>query len=129
MELVLTARSCGDFTVVVACGDIDAATSDRLASFLADARRRDTRGIILDLSQVGFMDCSGLRVLVSAQRDAALLGGELRLAATKPAVSKVLGLSDVYRVLPPFPTVAAAKSCPSAIRIVNDTVPFLQEGS
>lgn len=129
MELALAARSCGDYTIVVACGDIDAATSDRLASFLTDARRRETRGIVIDLSQVGFMDCSGLRVLVSAQRDAALLGGELRLAATRPAVSKILGLSDVYRLLPPFPTVAAALTCPSAIRIVSDTVPFLQEGS
>lgn len=122
-QLELATRSCGEFVVVVANGEVDVATSDHLCSFLTAARERAKRGVVVDLSRVGFMDCSGLRALVSAHHDATLLGGELRLAAPQPGVSKVLALSEVYRLLPPFPTVEAAVGARSAIRVVPDTVP------
>lgn len=123
MELQLVTRTCGDFVVVAAHGEVDAATSDQLCSFLLNSRERVKRGIVVDLAHVDFMDCSGLRALVSAQRDAALLGGELRLAAPQPSVARVLGLSDLYRLLPPFPSVDAAVAAPSGIRIVADVLP------
>lgn len=122
MDLQLATRTCGEFTVVAVEGEVDAATTGQLCAFLADARQRDKRGLIVDLSRVPFMDCAGLRTLVSAQRDASLLGGELRLAAPQPSVSKILALSDIYRLLPPFPTVTVAVQASSPIRIVSDGV-------
>lgn len=122
MELQLATRTYGEFTVVTVDGEVDAATTDQLCAFLADARQREKRGLIVDLSRVSFMDCAGLRALTSAQRDASLLGGELRLAAPRPSVSKILAISDLYRLLPPFPTVAAAAQATSSIRIVSDWV-------
>lgn len=122
MDLQLATGTCGEFTVVAVEGEVDAATTDQLCAFLADARQREKRGVIVDLSRVPFMDCAGLRALTSAQRDASLLGGELRLAAPQPSVSKILALSDLYRLLPPFPTVTVAARASSSIRIVSDGV-------
>ena len=122
MELQLAARLCGDYVVVDVAGEVDVATSDQLGRYLSGARKRDKRGTIVDLTRVTFMDCSGLRALVTAQRDEVMLGGELRLAAPQPPVAKVLALSDIYRLLPPFPTVEIAAEALSSITIVPDTI-------
>ena len=122
MELSLAMRVWGDYVVVGVDGEVDIATSDQLGSYLSAARQCEKRGTIVDLSQVAFMDCSGLRALTSAQRDAVMHGGELRLAAPQPSVAKVLALSGVYRLMPPFPTVEIAAEAPSSVTIVTDTI-------
>jgi anti-sigma B factor antagonist len=62
----------------------------------------------LDLTELAFMDCSGLGVLVRARQHARQFGHQLLLAAPNPMVRKVLGLTGANRQFPIYADVAAA---------------------
>ena len=81
-------RETADTATVAACGEIDLATKDRLHAALTPLLD-DERTLLLDLSQVTFIDCSGLRVLQTAYR------AHVRFAVVAPsfAVSRLLELS------------------------------------
>jgi len=67
----------GETTVVVASGEIDLASADRLEACLRGAHARSGR-VVLDLRQVVFIDCAGLRRILrfnDASRDFALIPG------------------------------------------------------
>lgn len=59
--------------------------------------------LVLDLSQLRFLDCAGLSALLWAHRRLAGQGGELVLAAAQPPVLRLLRLTaaDSYLQLSP----------------------------
>ena len=65
------------WTTVVARGDVDLATADDLWAVLEPVLGSGKR-LVLDTSEVAFMDSAGLRVLLQAGRHAAASGGEFR---------------------------------------------------
>jgi anti-sigma B factor antagonist len=69
-DLSLELRREGDGAVVAAHGDIDLSTLAKAAATL-DAAREGARTLILDLRAVGFMDTSGLRLVIEERRRAA----------------------------------------------------------
>lgn len=81
-------RDSAEAAALSACGEIDLATKDRLGAALAPLLD-DERPVLLDLSQVTFIDCSGLRVLQAARR------AHRRFAVVAPsdAVARLLELS------------------------------------
>jgi anti-sigma B factor antagonist len=102
VELKVSSRSQGDHEVVIAIGEIDLYTAPRLQSELAAviARTATTR-VVVDMSGVEFCDSTGMNVLLSCLRQARERGGELELAAPRPAVRKILsvtGLDAVFTV-------------------------------
>ena len=75
--------------VVAAHGDIDLETAvgfDRAVH----VGLRSSACLVIDLSQVIFIDSSGLGVLVRARRDATSLGGSVTLVQPPPVVQKIL---------------------------------------
>ena len=72
----------------------------RMAPLLAERLRRrgadGPEGVVVDLSQVTFMDCSGLRPLVEAH---ARLGGRMWLRAPSTPVRRLLWLTALDEVL------------------------------
>lgn len=79
--------------------DLAGQTTDDVADTDA-ANRRGT--ILLDLSEVEFLDSSGLGAVVAARK---ILGSDrtLALAGLQPAVDKVLRLTHMDRVFPIYP--------------------------
>jgi len=69
-QLSLEFRRAGDASVVYARGDIDLSTLPKAAAALDNAREGAT-ALFLDLRDVGFMDTSGLRLVIEEQRRAA----------------------------------------------------------
>lgn len=67
--LSLNLRRVGGECVVCAQGDIDLSTLDKATAALATAREGATM-LLLDLRGVGFMDTSGLRLIIEEQRRA-----------------------------------------------------------
>ena len=58
--------------------------------------------VIVDMSGVEFCDSTGMNVLLAAHRKAREQGGDLELAAPRPAIRKILqvtGLESVFTVL------------------------------
>lgn len=77
--------------VLVRCwGEIDLATADEMERALREAFDDTAGSVVLDLGPVTFMDCSGLRVLLSADRQARTGGRRLVLTGTGPRVRRLL---------------------------------------
>jgi anti-sigma B factor antagonist len=104
--------------IVEVRGEVDLGSARILGRDLSLALIRQATATILDLSGLVFLDCAGLRVLLSASRQAAAHGGSLILAAPRPIVVKLLRLTGSDQHLAIFPTVAEAvtahRTSPSA---------------
>jgi len=103
VELKVSSRSQGDHELVIATGEIDLYTAPRLQSELAAviASAAPASRVVVDMSGVEFCDSTGMNVLLSCLRQARERGGELELAAPRPAVRKILsvtGLDAVFTV-------------------------------
>jgi len=71
--------------------------------------RNGHRHLLVDLSGVTAIDSAGIRALVRGHTSAQRAGGSLRLAAARPAVSKVLELSHLTSVFESYESVEAAR--------------------
>jgi anti-sigma B factor antagonist len=103
VELNVSSRLHDDHTIVTICGEIDLYTAPRLHSELVGllAEGMPPR-VVIDMSGVEFCDSTGMNVLLSCLRRARERGGELEIAAPKPAVRKILqvtGLDSVFTLV------------------------------
>ncbi|AUG81210.1 Anti-sigma factor antagonist [Kitasatospora sp. MMS16-BH015] len=80
--------------VVRAYGDLDLDTAPALCRDLTAALPRH-RQVVLDLSGVDFMDCSGIGALVHAQNQADHLGVALEVRGAGPAVRRLIELTGL----------------------------------
>ncbi len=113
-----------DPRVVHLSGAIDLASGPGV---LARIQRAASYGfdVVADLSEVDFIDCAGLRALLSAQE---LLVGRLWLRALSPSVAWLLGATDttaMFAVLPPERP-AVLTSLPSTATLVGSDAVELQ---
>ncbi len=91
---------------MIAAGEIDLYTAPRLHSELSGVIAGTPQGsrVVVDMSGVEFCDSTGMNVLLSCLRQARERGGELELAAPRPAVRKILqvtGLDSVFTIVVP----------------------------
>ena len=105
VELHVSSRSQGDHAIVIATGEIDLYTAPRLQSELAEviAHAAPAPRIVVDMSGVEFCDSTGMNILLSCLRQVRERGGELELAAPRPAVMKILqvtALDSVFTIVP-----------------------------
>ncbi|MEV8099492.1 STAS domain-containing protein [Kitasatospora sp. NPDC085879] len=94
---------------VTARGDIDLATAPRLRRVLARALKAH-RDVVLDLSEVTFVDRAGLGALVEARNLAGRRGGRLVLWGAGPRVVRLIRLTGLggYLAVERGPAVDAA---------------------
>lgn len=108
MELKVSSRSEGDRTVVAVSGEIDLYTAPRLHSELAAAVMGEGQPrVVVDMTGVEFCDSTGMNVLLAALRRVRERGGELVLAAPRPAVRKILQVTGLESVFTVFDDLAA----------------------
>jgi anti-sigma B factor antagonist len=79
---------------VVVHGEIDMATAPQLRDLLDELVSGGSRRIVLDCRDLGFLDSSGIGVLVAA-RNRMGDGGELVIDSPTPQVLKVLEITGV----------------------------------
>ena len=87
--------------ILVLAGEIDLASAPALARQLEDAEQLLADEITLDMGAVGFIDSSGLQVLIAATRRAGRNGHLLRLTnvpAQAQRLFDVTGVQDHLRV-------------------------------
>src|SRR5262245_59172816 len=83
--------------------------AEALETQLRTLIRGGHRDLVIDLSGVSSIDSAGIRALVRGHTSAQRAGGRLRLAAARPAVSKVLEVSHLATIFESYDTVEAAK--------------------
>ena len=99
-----------DRDVIPFVGDLDAHTAPMLQKAVDRTLAvAPSRLLIIDLSDVSFIDSSGLSVIVGAHKRLSDAGAGVRLVVGSPQVTKVLGLTGLDAVIPTFLTVADAR--------------------
>jgi anti-anti-sigma factor len=94
-------------TVVRVQGELDLATAPQLDEALGGIEGGGP--VIVDLTDVGFLDSSGLAVLLQArQRIGGTDGDGLRLVVSRPAILRVLEVTGLTAVFPVFDTLGDA---------------------
>lgn len=79
--------------VVHLAGALDLSSKARVVDLLAQARALPVSSLVLDVSEVTFIDCVGLGVLLGARAD---LGDRLRLRSPSAPVARLLVLTDTH---------------------------------
>ena len=69
VELSIAEDLSGERTTLRLSGELDMATARRLEAAVASALDRDETELTVDLSDISFMDSTGLRALLRARRD------------------------------------------------------------
>jgi anti-sigma B factor antagonist len=98
----------GDHVVVWARGEIDLFTAPVLRRQLNEAVGRNAARVIVDLSDVSFMDSSGVHALILALRTAQRGGGSVGLVGACRTVERVLVLSRLDELFPLHATMEQA---------------------
>ncbi len=88
----------GDVVIVRLYADLDAATAPdvraRFMELVADGRTR----FVIDFNRVDFVDSAGVATLVALYKRVRLSGGDVKLAAMRPRVRRILELVRLQRV-------------------------------
>jgi anti-sigma B factor antagonist len=100
---VRIAQSCA---IIVVAGEIDVATVPALRRAIDTLLTDGARRFVVDLSAVGFMDSSGLNVLIGIVRRLGL--GRLGVVATQRNIGRVFAISGVDTIIPLFDSLDAA---------------------
>jgi anti-sigma B factor antagonist len=98
----------GAVAVVSIEGSIDGSTA---ADLVAALRGQVTSGnvhLVADMAGVDYTSSAGLRALLETVKEARQHGGDLRLAAVRKEVLRVLELSGFTSILQVYPDVASA---------------------
>lgn len=96
----------GPFTLCRPVGELDAYTvgafRDALGELAASPR------VVIDLSEVPFMDSAGLGALIGGIRRAREHGGDVAVACSRPTLTRLLHTTGFDRIVPVTDTVDAA---------------------
>ena len=97
--------------VVSLKGQIDLHVSPKVAESLAALIKQRLSPVVVDLSDVTYIDSSGLAVLINAEQNVETYGGKFMLAGVQPEVQSILevaGLSQFFLVYPHVDAALAA---------------------
>lgn len=88
-------------TVVAASGELDAYTGPELQEALADSLEEieEAPWLLVDLSEVQYLDSIGLGILVQTAKQSAERGGAMAIACATPVVLKVFDISGTREML------------------------------
>ncbi|MFC7535088.1 STAS domain-containing protein [Actinoplanes sp. GCM10030250] len=93
-----------DSIVIALSGDIDRENCSEMVLAVTDTlHRHPGRDVSLDMSEVTFLDSSGIRALLICRRTAMELGTQLKISKAHRHVQQVLSITNLLGVfhLPP----------------------------
>jgi anti-sigma B factor antagonist len=109
-ELTIDVKSekHGEALVFKLRGSLDLATAPTVRAALTDAAGDANRDLIVDLTQIEFLDSTGLGALIGAHRRATEHNGSLRLVVTEGPIARLLNITGLLRVFSVYHSLADA---------------------
>jgi len=95
-------RRADNHALVLLRGELDSSTAGQLYEQLSELTRDGVVHVALDLSELEFMDSTGLSVVVAEHKRTTASGGELVLLSPQSQVLRMFemtGLTDVLHIL------------------------------
>jgi anti-sigma B factor antagonist len=86
--------------VLRVCGDLDLETAPRLLAGAEPHLDTGDGGLVIDLSEVTFIDSSGLSVLIRINQRVTAANRRLAIIAPPPHVAKAFEITGLNQVLP-----------------------------
>lgn len=108
MELDIRSQQDGAVCSLTLDGEVDVYTAPRLKEELVALIQGGCSHVIIDMESVGFIDSSGLGVLVSALRRVREKDGSVRIVCTRDSVLKIFRITGLDKVFPIFSDAAEA---------------------
>jgi anti-sigma B factor antagonist len=108
VEFGVSTTQDGDYTVVAVTGELDVYTAPVLEESLGDLVDDGKSDLVVDLSDVSFMDSTGLGLLIKALKWTREHDGSLRIVANTEKVLKVFRVTGLDGVLSLHPSRAEA---------------------
>jgi anti-sigma B factor antagonist len=108
MELQIAVDRRDDACIVTVSGEVDIYTSPALKAVLTGPDAEGCQRMIIDLNGVGFIDSSGLGVLVGALRRAKEAGVDLLLVSSQGTFGRILRITGLDAVFVLYATVDEA---------------------
>jgi anti-sigma B factor antagonist len=94
--------------------EVDISNAGQVREDLVALAGRGASVVIADMTATTFCDSAGVTALVRAVRQANASRTHLRVAAGAPAVTRVLAITGVNRLIEVYPSVAAAMADPES---------------
>lgn len=109
MSVKLTARQVGDVTVIDAAGRITLGEgASAFRDMLRDLAAKGDKKLLLNLSEVSYIDSSGIGEMVSGFTTITNHGGHLKLVGLSKRVKDLLQITKLYTVFEVYDDEAAA---------------------
>jgi anti-sigma B factor antagonist len=93
----------GGHHVIAARGEIDLFTAPELKQVLTDVIEGGEHRVVIDLTDVSFLDSTALGVLIGAVKRLRSRGGALAIVNTDTSIAKtfeITGLDQIFTILP-----------------------------
>jgi anti-sigma B factor antagonist len=114
VELSVLSRQEGARTVMSVKGEIDVYTAPQLRERLNDLVLSGHYDLVVDMSEVDFLDSTGLGVLVGGLKRVRSHDGFLRLVCDQEKILKVFRITGLTKVFPIHATLGEALVATSA---------------
>lgn len=109
MELEITTERNDGVCTMTLQGEVDVYTAPQLKEEIIALIDSGCARILVDLESVGFIDSSGLGVLVGGLRRAKEKDGAIRLVCTRDNVLKIFRITGLDKVFAIFPNAEEAR--------------------
>ncbi len=104
--LEIHVEDTGDYTLCRPIGELDAYTVGQFRESLVELSSKPR--LLIDLSDVPFMDSAGLGALIGGIRRAREAQGDVSVACGRPTLTRLLHTTGFDRIVPVTETVEAA---------------------
>jgi anti-sigma B factor antagonist len=98
ISITIRCEEQGDTLVMFVAGELDMAAKGRLVSE-ADWQRHDVKAVVIDMSELEFMDSTGLSDIVSMSVAAEAEGVTVTVRAARANVRRVFDITGMARFL------------------------------
>ena len=99
-------EECGAYTICRPVGELDAYTVGQFREALADLASRPK--LLIDMSEVPFVDSAGLGALIGGIRRAREVGGDVAVCCNRPTLVRLLHTTGFDRIVTVTETVEEA---------------------
>lgn len=100
MSLGIELEQYRQILIVRLKGELDHHTAETLKTKLeSEINKENCRHIILSVKELGFMDSSGLGVIIGRYKQITGKGGKMVVCDVSPAVNRLFELSGMYKIM------------------------------
>jgi anti-anti-sigma factor len=94
------------YSLVAVSGEIDLSNAHLIKQAIDAALRDNGHHLVVDLSDVRFMDSSGLKVLIATAANLPL--GSVVVVASRPSICRIFAITGTESIIPVVPSLAEA---------------------